>query len=81
MTDADPPPFYAAHIFVCTNRRYIETAVYDSGDPFAWTEEQRIATIPAHAAEVIETLDGELFISSCGWGMGGVYLASLEIAP
>ena len=21
MTDADPPPFYAAHIFVCTNRR------------------------------------------------------------
>lgn len=21
VTDADPPPFYAAHIFVCTNRR------------------------------------------------------------
>ena len=21
MTEADPPPFYAAHIFVCTNRR------------------------------------------------------------
>ncbi len=21
MTDADPPPFYTAHIFVCTNRR------------------------------------------------------------
>jgi sucrose-6-phosphate hydrolase SacC (GH32 family) len=64
---------------VCTNRRYIETAVYESGDPFAWTEDQRIATIPAHAAEVIETPDGEMFISSCGWGMGGVYLARLAI--
>ena len=21
MTDTDPPPFYGAHIFVCTNRR------------------------------------------------------------
>jgi (2Fe-2S) ferredoxin len=21
VTDADPPPFYAAHVFVCTNRR------------------------------------------------------------
>lgn len=21
MTDADPPPFYSAHLFVCTNRR------------------------------------------------------------
>ena len=21
MTDADPPPFYRAHLFVCTNRR------------------------------------------------------------
>jgi sucrose-6-phosphate hydrolase SacC (GH32 family) len=66
-------------LFVCTNRRYIETAVYESDDPFAWTPAQRIATIPAHAAEVIETPDGETFISSCGWGMGGVYLAPLKI--
>ena len=64
-------------LFVCTNRRYIETAVYESDDPFAWTEDQRIATIPAHAAEVIETPEGDVYISSCGWGMGGVYLARL----
>jgi arabinan endo-1,5-alpha-L-arabinosidase len=65
------------YLFVCTNRRYIETAVYESDDPFTWTEEQRIASIPSHAAELIEA-DGEMFISSCGWGMGGVYLARLE---
>jgi hypothetical protein len=65
-------------LFVCTNRRYIETAVYESDDPFAWTEAGRVATIPAHAAEVIETPGGETFISGCGWGMGGVYLAPLR---
>ncbi len=66
-------------LFVCTNRRYIETAVYESDDPFAWTEAARIATLPAHAAEVIETPEGDTFLSSCGWGMGGVYLAPLSI--
>lgn len=64
-------------LFVCTNRRYIETAVYESDDPFAWSEMQRIATIPAHAAEVIETPEGETYVSGAGWGMGGVYLARL----
>jgi len=66
-------------LFVCTNRRYIETAVYESDDPFNWTEAQRIATVPAHAAEIIES-DGATYISSCGWGMGGVYLAPLTIS-
>jgi len=67
-------------LFVCTNRRYIETAVYESDDPFSWSEAQRIASIPAHAAEVIETPEGDTFISGAGWGMGGVYLARLEWA-
>ena len=58
-------------LFVCTNRRYIETAVYESDDPFAWSEAGRIAAIPAHAAEVIETPKGDSYISGCGWGMGG----------
>lgn len=65
------------YLFVCTNRRYIETAVYESDDPFVWNEAHRIATIPAHAAEVIDTRSGDQFISACGWGMGGVYLAPL----
>ena len=66
-------------LFVCTNRRYIETAVYESDDPFCWTEDQRIASLPAHAAEVIETPTGEMYVSGCGWGMGGVYLARLTL--
>ncbi|MGE0621991.1 MAG: hypothetical protein AB7I04_00215 [Pseudomonadales bacterium] len=64
-------------LFVCTNRRYIETAVYESDDPLSFGEEHRIATIPAHAAEVITTGSGATYVSSCGWGMGGVYLAPL----
>lgn len=64
-------------LFVCTNRRYIETALYESGDPFAFSESRRVATIPSHASEVIVTSDGKTYVSSCGWGMGGVYLAPL----
>ncbi|HKI75506.1 MAG TPA: hypothetical protein VJ998_12710, partial [Pseudomonadales bacterium] len=65
------------YLFVCTNRRYIETAVYESSDPFDWKPEAQVATIPAHAAEVIDGGGGEMYISACGWGMGGVYLAPL----
>ena len=64
-------------LFVCTNRRYIETAVYQSDDPFSFSESHRIATIPSHAAEVLTTENGSTYVSSCGWGMGGVYLAPL----
>jgi len=67
-------------LFVCTNRRYIETAVYESDDPLAFSEDHRIATIPAHAAEVVTTGSGLTYVSSCGWGMGGVYLAPLVIS-
>lgn len=64
-------------LFLCTNRRYIETAVYESDDPLSFSEDRRIATIPAHAAEVVTTETGATWVSSCGWGMGGVYLAPL----
>ena len=66
------------YLFVCTNRRYIETAIYESEDPFSWSEARRVGVIPAHAAEVIEVGPDEIYISSCGWGMGGVYLARLS---
>ncbi|MCB1694327.1 MAG: hypothetical protein KDI19_16255 [Pseudomonadales bacterium] len=68
-------------LFVCTNRRYIETAVYESDDPFSFDASNLVAKIPAHAAEVIETPQGQRYISGCGWGMGGVYLAPLRLTP
>ncbi len=66
-------------LFVCTNRRYIETAVYQSRDPFQWHGAQQIATLPAHAAEIVVSETGTHYVSSCGWGMGGVYLAPLGV--
>jgi hypothetical protein len=64
-------------LFVCTNRDYVETAVYESDTPTRWSPDSRVATFPAHAAEVVSR-DGEWFVSHCGWGQGGVYLAQLE---
>ena len=31
----------------------------------------------SHAAEVVRDLDGKWYVSRCGWGEGGVYLAPL----
>ena len=48
--------------------------------PFAslsFSEENCVGHIPSHASEVIE-IDGKLYITHCGWGQGGVYLAPLE---
>jgi sucrose-6-phosphate hydrolase SacC (GH32 family) len=74
-------PFVVAHngryfLFVCTNRGYNETAVYQSGDPFHWDSANLIGSFRAHAAEVIQT-PGKWFVSRAGWGQGGVWLAEL----
>ncbi|QDU70690.1 family 43 glycosylhydrolase [Mucisphaera calidilacus] len=55
---------------------YNTTGVYRSGDPHAFAEDQRVAMLPAHAAEVVR--DGERwYITHCGWGQGGLHLAEL----
>jgi len=62
---------------MCTNRDYVNTAVFESADPLRWSWADRVLKFPSHAAEVIQ--DGERwFVSHCGWGQGGVYLADLE---
>jgi arabinan endo-1,5-alpha-L-arabinosidase len=75
-------PFVVAHknkyyLFVCTNRGYNETAVYESDTPFHWEAASPVGKFPAHAAEVIQSPDGKWFVSRAGWGQGGVYLAEL----
>ena len=64
-------------LFVCTNRGYNETAVYQSDNPFHWEQSNLIGKFPAHAAEVVQTIEGKWFVSRAGWGQGGVYLAEL----
>jgi sucrose-6-phosphate hydrolase SacC (GH32 family) len=68
------------YLFVCTNEPYNTSAVYESDSPLTWRSENRVAEFPAHAAEVLETEDGRWFVSRCGWGQGGLYLAPLTWA-
>ena len=59
---------------------YRRTRVLASNDPFHFDPADQVATIAAHAAEVIvDEHDGEAswWVSHCGWGMGGVHLAPL----
>jgi beta-fructofuranosidase len=52
--------------------------VLASADPLSFTLGQQVATIDAHAAEVVEDRDGSRWVSHCGWGQGGVHLAPLR---
>jgi beta-xylosidase len=56
---------------------YRRTRVLESTDPLSFHLDQQVATIDAHAAEVVVDEAGESWISHCGWGQGGVYLAPL----
>jgi hypothetical protein len=58
---------------------YSTTLVLVSDDPFHWERADVAGEIAAHAAEVIvDDTDGSTWISHCGWGQGGVYLAPLS---
>jgi predicted GH43/DUF377 family glycosyl hydrolase len=65
------------YLFLCTNRGYNETAVYESETPLNWNSDNLVAKFAAHASEVVRTSDGKWYVSRAGWGQGGVYLAEL----
>lgn len=65
------------YLFIGPRNGYRGTCVYRSSDPFSWTIEQQVGKIDSHAAEVILDRDGKWYVSHCGWGQGGVYLAPL----
>ncbi len=56
---------------------YVGTDVFRSKSPFEWRYEDRVGHINSHAAEVVRDKDGNWYVSACGWGLGGVYLAPL----
>jgi beta-fructofuranosidase len=58
---------------------YRRTRVLASDDPLRFTLDGQVGTIEAHAAEVIVDEDGATWVSHCGWGQGGVYLAPLDL--
>lgn len=65
------------YLFIGPRGGYDETDVFVSEDPFHWSVENKCGHLPSHAAEVIQDLDGKWYVSRCGWGRGGVYLAPL----
>jgi beta-fructofuranosidase len=57
---------------------YRRTRVLVSDDPLHFDLDGLVATIDAHAAEVIVDEQGRDWVSHCGWGQGGVHLAPLD---
>ncbi|HVM54159.1 MAG TPA: hypothetical protein VM262_13250 [Acidimicrobiales bacterium] len=57
---------------------YATTLVLESDDPFRFDRRDEVGLLPAHAAEVIVDEAGATWLSHCGWGQGGVHLASLQ---
>jgi beta-fructofuranosidase len=56
---------------------YRRTRVLASTDPLRFRSEDQVASVPSHAAEVIVDEAGGFWVSHCGWGEGGAYLAPL----
>ncbi|MEY2426483.1 MAG: hypothetical protein QOI61_2055 [Actinomycetota bacterium] len=57
---------------------YSSTIVLESDDPLHFDAANIAGEITAHAAEVIVDEHGNDWISHCGWGQRGVYLAPLR---
>ncbi|MGA2914691.1 MAG: ADP-ribosylglycohydrolase family protein [Sedimentisphaerales bacterium] len=66
------------YLFIGPRDNYRGTCVYRSENPFEFKNKNLVAKINSHAAEVLRDTDGNWFISHCGWGQGGVYLATLK---
>ncbi|MEX0781885.1 MAG: family 43 glycosylhydrolase [Dehalococcoidia bacterium] len=56
---------------------YRRTRVLASDDPLSFDLSGLVGVIDAHAAEVIVDEEGKRWVSHCGWGEGGVWLAEL----
>ncbi len=65
------------YLFIGPRDDYRGTCVYKSTDPFHWDIKDLAGQIKSHAAEVIRDSKGKWYVSHCGWGQGGVYLAPL----
>ena len=65
------------YLFIGPRGDYNRTEIFESSDPFSFSPENCVGEIPAHAAEVVRDTDGTYYVTRCGWGQGGVYIAPL----
>ncbi|MFI5781683.1 glycosyl hydrolase family 32 [Nocardia sp. NPDC051570] len=75
-------PFVIQHdglwyLFIGPREDYVGTDVFSSDSPWHFDTGARAGHIDAHAAEVIED-NGRYWVSSAGWGQGGVSIAPLR---
>ncbi len=64
------------YLFIGPRPDYVGTDVFRSDDPFDFEDAELVGHIESHAAEVV--VDGvDWFVSSAGWGEGGLHLAPL----
>ncbi|MCX4097459.1 family 43 glycosylhydrolase [Nocardia sp. alder85J] len=75
-------PFVLRHndfwyLFIGPRPDYVGTEVFRSADPLHFERAGRAGHIAAHAAEIVRDDDGSRWITSAGWGRGGVWLAPL----
>ncbi len=66
------------YLFIGPRDDYRGTCVYRSENPHEFKIEDLVAKINSHAAEVVRDANGDWYVSHCGWGQGGVYLAPLK---
>ncbi len=59
-------------------RHYRGTRVLASDDPLRFDLDGQVGFLDAHAAEVVVDDDDRWWVSHCGWGQGGVFLAPLD---
>jgi beta-fructofuranosidase len=57
---------------------YRGTRVLASDDPFSFDLGGQVGFIDSHASEIVIDEAGKTWISHCGWGQGGVFLAPLD---
>jgi arabinan endo-1,5-alpha-L-arabinosidase len=65
------------YLFTGPRPEYRGTDVFRSQNPVDFQLSQQVGHINSHAAEIIND-DGDWWISHCGWGEGGVWLAPLQ---
>lgn len=68
----------AYYLFACCQGGYRGTRVYRSQTPFHFDIDNQVGKIDSHAAEVVKDEQGRWWVTSAGWGQGGLHIAPLD---
>ena len=66
------------YLFTGPRPGYVGTDVFRSDDPFSFDIDDQVGHIASHAAEIVRDVDGDMYVTSAGWGQQGVYLSAVR---